>query len=169
MSLIHNTSYKTKIDDITDDELSNCNIENGAVVRTATGIYCGHGGENVRIYPQIGSSVDVEVNNITFNGGVTRNVTTITTGRTLTETDHIVFVNFNSEQNITLPSASANEGKEYVIRTRHNSSKAVVQRSGSDIIDDGGSETSIDVNGDKARTLISDGVSRWYCVTGIGS
>jgi len=52
MAAIHNTSYKTKVDDITDAELSSCNIENGALVRTSTGLYMGHNGSNVKVYPQ---------------------------------------------------------------------------------------------------------------------
>jgi len=54
MGLIHNTAYKTKVDDITDAELSSCNIEDGALARTTTGLYMGHNGSNVKIYPQGG-------------------------------------------------------------------------------------------------------------------
>ncbi len=51
-----NTSYRTKIDDITDAELATCNIENGALVRTPTGLYMGHSGSNVKVYPNSGNS-----------------------------------------------------------------------------------------------------------------
>ena len=158
MSTVHNTAYAIKIDNMTDAIRTSGATEDGALVRTSTGIYAHHGGEHVRIYPQLGST-----------GAVYENVETLTSGRTLTTTDHVIFTNFSSEQNVTLPTASGNKGKEYIIRARTGTSKCVVQRSGSDTIDDGSSETSIDVNGDKGRILISDGVSRWYCVTGIGS
>ena len=52
MGLIHNTSYRVKVDDDTDNELSGCSIEDGALVRTPTGLYMGHNGENVVVYPQ---------------------------------------------------------------------------------------------------------------------
>ena len=54
MGLIHNTSYRVKVDDDTDNELSGCSIEDGALVRTPTGLYMGHSGENVVVYPQTG-------------------------------------------------------------------------------------------------------------------
>ena len=158
MSLVHNTSYKTKVDDISDAELTGCNIENGALVRTSTGLYMGHGSGNVKIYPQLGST-----------GAVYENVETLTAGRTLTTSDHVIFTNFSSESTVTLPTASGNKGKEYIIRARTNSEKCVLSRSGSDKIDDGGLENTIDINADKSRTLISDGTSTWYVVTSTGA
>jgi hypothetical protein len=158
MALVHNTAYKTKVDDTTDAVISNCAIENGALARTSTGLYMGHGGENVKIYPQMGSA-----------GGVYEDVETLTTGRTLTTSDHVIFTNFSSESTVTLPTASSNKGKEYIIRARTNSSKCVLSRSGSDKIDDGGLENTIDINPDKSRTLISDGSSTWYVVTSTGA
>jgi len=169
MGLTHNTAYKTKVDDITDSELSSCNIEDGALARTTTGLYMGHAGSNVKIYPQVGSTEDVTVNNFTVTGGVNYNVRTIDSATTLDGDDHVIFVNDSSQVNITLPLAATYEGKEYIIRTRHNSEKAVVSRSGSDKIDDGGLENSIDINADKSRTLISDGTSTWYVVTSTGA
>lgn len=168
MGLVHNTAYTTKVDDITDDILESCNIENGALARTTTGLYMGHGAGNVKIYPQVGSSEDVTVNNFTITGGITRNVTTITSGRTLTASDNVVFTNFSTEQTVTLPLASENEGVEYIIRARTNTSKCVVSRSGSDKIDDGGLENTIDISADKSRTLISDGISTWYSTNDTG-
>ena len=158
MALIHNTSWQIKIDNMTDAQRTSCKIEDGALVRTSTGIYGIHGGEHVKIYPQLGST-----------GAVYQNVETLTSGRTLTTSDHVIFTNFSTEQNLVLPTASGNKGKEYIIRARHNSSKCVLQRSGSDNIDDGGLETSIDINADKSRTLISDGSSTWYVVTSTGA
>lgn len=95
--------------------------------------------------------------------------TTLTSGTTLDGGYHVIFTNFSTEQTVNLPLAADHPGREYVIRARTGTSKCVLQRSGSDTIDDGSSETSIDINADKGRTLISDGVSRWYCTTGIGS
>lgn len=158
MGLTHNTAYKTKVDDITDVELSSCNIEDGALARTTTGLYMGHGGSNVKIYPQLGST-----------GAVYENVETITTGRTLTTSDHVIFTNFSSESTVTLPTAAGNKGKEYIIRARTNSEKCVLSRSSTDKIDDGGLENTIDINADKSRTLISDGTSTWYVVTSTGA
>ena len=129
----------------------------------------GHGEGNVKIYPQVGSGEDVTVNNFTVTGGVNYNVRTIDSATTLGADDHVIFVNDNNQVNITLPLAATYEGKEYIIRTRTNSEKAVVSRSGSDKIDDGGLENSIDINADKSRTLISDGSSTWYVVTSTGA
>ena len=158
MGLVHNTAYKTKVDDITDAELTSCNIEDGALARTTTGLYMGHDGSNVKIYPQLGST-----------GAVYENVETITTGRTLTTSDHVIFTNFSSESTVTLPTAAGNKGKEYIIRARTNSEKCVLSRSSTDKIDDGGLENTIDINADKSRTIISDGTSTWYVVTSTGA
>ncbi len=92
-----------------------------------------------------------------------------TSGFTLDNGYDIVITNFSSEQNVVLPSASDNPYKKFIIRAKDGSSKCVLQRSGSDTIDDSGSATQIDVNAGKARTIVSDGTSIWYCVTGIGS
>lgn len=164
-----NSAFKVKIENVTDEHRVSCNTEEGALMRTPTGIYAHHGGEHVKIYPQAGSGTDVTVNNFTIEGGVNYNVRTITSGITLAENDHVIFTNFSTETNVTLPLASSYEGKEYIIRARHNSEKCVLQRSGSDKIDDGGLENSIDINADKSRTLISDGSSTWYVVTSTGA
>tara|TARA_R100000231_G_scaffold117654_1_gene87827 strand:+ start:4654 stop:5163 length:510 start_codon:yes stop_codon:yes gene_type:complete len=169
MAVITNSSFKVKIENVTDAHRIACATEEGALVRTPTGIYAHHGGEHVKIYPQVGSTENVTVNNLTVLGGVNYNVQTITSGKTLDTDDHVIFTNFSTETTVTLPLASTYEGKEYIIRARHNSEKCVLQRSGSDTIDDGGSETSIDINADKSRTLISDGISTWYVVTSIGA
>ena len=153
-----NSSFTVKIEDVTDLHRAACNTENGALVRTPSGIYAHHAGEHVKIYPQFGST-----------GAVYQNVETLTSGRALTTEDHVIFTNFSTEQNLTLPTASGNKGKEYIIRARHNSQKCVLQRSGSDKIDDGGLENSIDINADKSRTLVSDGTSTWYVVTSTGA
>jgi hypothetical protein len=110
MGLVHNTAYTTKVDDITDDTLESCNIENGALARTTTGLYMGHGSGNVRIYPQLGGK-----------GGYYESVETLTSGRALTTDDHIIFTNFSTEQTVTLPLATGNKGVEYIIRARTNS------------------------------------------------
>lgn len=158
MGLVHNTAYTTKVDDITDATLESCNIENGALARTSTGLYMGHAGSNVRIYPQIGGK-----------GGSYESVETLTSGRVLTTDDHVIFTNFSTEQTVTLPTATGNKGVEYIIRARTNSEKCILSRSGSDKIDDGGLENTIDINPDKSRTLISDGNNTWYVVTSTGA
>jgi len=170
MGLIHNTSYKTKVDDITDSELTGCNIENGALARTSTGLYMGHSGQNVKIYPQVGSGEDVAVNNFTITGGLNYNVETISDDKVLGADDHVIFVNKSSggNVNITLPLASSYEGKVYIIRVRKNSEDVTLTRSGSNQIDDGALENSIDISEAKSRMLISDGISTWYSVDNIG-
>ena len=165
---IINTAFKTKIDDTTDAIRLSENTEHGALLRTETGIWAHHDDTHVKLYPQVGSGEDVTVNNFTISGGVKRNVVTLTSGRTLTASDNVVFTNFSSEQTLTLPLASENEGVEYIIRARKNSSKCVLSRSGSDKIDDGALENTIDINESKARTVISDGASTWYCTNDIG-
>lgn len=57
MAQVFNTSYKVKTDNMTDNQLSNSNIENGSLVRTDSGLYMGHSGENVRVYPQSAGSL----------------------------------------------------------------------------------------------------------------
>lgn len=165
---ILNTAFKAKIDDTTDAVRTSENLEHGALLRTETGIWAHHDNIHVRLYPQVGSGEDVTVNNFTIEGGLKRNVTTLTTGRILTDDDNVVFTNFATEQTVTLPLASENEGVEYIIRARTNTSKCVVSRSGSDNIDDGGLETTIDISADKSRTLISDGISTWYSTNDTG-
>ena len=165
---IKNTAFTTKIDDTTDAIRTSEATEHGALLRTETGIWAHHDNTHVKLYPQTGSGEDVTVNNFTITGGITRNVTTITSGRTLTASDNVIFTNFSTEQTLTLPSASENEGVEYIIRARTNTSKCVVSRSGSDKIDDGGLENTIDISADKARTLISDGISTWYSTNDTG-
>lgn len=166
---IKNTAFTTKIDDTTDAVRLSENLEHGALLRTETGIWAHHDNTHVKLYPQTGSSEDVTVNNFTVTGGVNYNVRTIDSAITLDGDDHVIFVNDTSQVNITLPLAASYEGKEYIIRTRHNSEKAVLSRSGSDKIDDGGLENSIDINADKSRTLISDGINTWYVVTSTGA
>lgn len=155
---ILNTAFKSKIDDTTDAIRTSENLEHGALLRTESGIWAHHNDTHVKLYPQLGST-----------GAVYENVETITSGRTLTTSDHIIFTNFSTERTVTLPTASGNKGKEYIIRARTNSEKCVLSRSGSDKIDDGGLENTIDINSDKSRTLISDGTSTWYVVTSIGA
>lgn len=54
MSTIHNTAYRVKVDDDTDAELAGSAVEDGALVRTDSGLYMGHNDENVIVYPQGG-------------------------------------------------------------------------------------------------------------------
>jgi hypothetical protein len=155
---VKNTAFKSKIDDTTDAIRLSEKTEHGALLRTESGIWAHHDNTHVKLYPQVGSK-----------GGVYESVETITTGRTLTTDDHVIFTNFSSEQTVTLPLASGNKGKEFIVRARTNSSKCVLSRSGSNKIDDGGLENTIDINADKSRTLISDGNSTWYVVTSTGA
>ena len=169
MATRKNTAFRVKLDDTTDEIRISENTENGAMLRTPTGIWAHHGGEHVKVYPQVGSGEDVTINNITIEGGINYNIETISSDKTLGASDHVIFVNASVDVDITLPLAASYAGKEYIIRTRKNSNDAHVYRSGSDQIDDGVLIDNIDVNEAKGRTFISDGISTWYCVTGIGS
>ena len=51
-----NTSYKVHIESCTDERIEEVNIEQGALMVSETGLYMGHNGENVRVYPQSASS-----------------------------------------------------------------------------------------------------------------
>ena len=154
---ILNTAFKAKIDDTTDAVRLSENTEHGALLRTESGIWAHHDNTHVKLYPQQGSK-----------GGRYEQVETLTTARDLTTDDHIIFTNFSTESTVNLPTASGNKGVEFIIRARTNSSKCVVSRVGTDKIDDGGLENTIDISADKARTLICDGTSTWYCVDNIG-
>ena len=153
-----NTAFKSKIDDTTDAIRTSENLEHGALLRTESGIWAHHNDTHVKLYPQLGST-----------GAVYENVETITSGRTLTTSDHVIFTNFTTRANCYTTNSLWQQGKEYIIRARTNSEKCVLSRSGSDKIDDGGLENTIDINADKSRTLISDGTSTWYVVTSTGA
>ena len=154
---ILNTAFKAKIDDTTDAVRTSENTEHGALLRTETGIWAHHDNIHVKIYPQQGSK-----------GGRYEQVETLTTARDLTTDDHVIFTNFSTESTVNLPTASGNKGVEFIIRARTGSGKCVVSRSGTDKIDDGGLENTIDISADKSRTLICDGSSTWYCIDNIG-
>ncbi len=49
-----NTSYKVHVQRNSDAEISDVNIEQGAMMVSDTGLYMGYNGENVRVYPQVG-------------------------------------------------------------------------------------------------------------------
>ena len=98
---ILNTAFRAKIDDTTDAIRTSENLEHGALLRTETGIYAHHDNTHVKLYPQLGST-----------GAVYENVETITSGRTLTTSDHVIFTNFGSESTVTLPTAST-KGRLY--------------------------------------------------------
>lgn len=101
--------------------------------------------------------------------GAVYSVETITSGRTLTTSDHVIFTDFGSEQSVVLPDASDNPGRVYIIRAKKDTQKCLLTASGSDQIEDNAFESSIDVNAGKGRTVISDGVSLWYAVTSTGA
>ena len=95
---------------------------------------------------------------------------TITNDYVLLVSDVVIVFDFSSQQNVDLPSAASNAGKVYIIRGEHGSDSCNLRRTGTDkVIDDGSPQNDIIINANKARTLVSDGVSNWYCVTGIGS
>lgn len=105
-------------------------------------------------------------------GGTVKNVTHFTSGGTfaLTSTHSIVICKSVSQINLTLPSAAANIGREYIVKQLSGSS-VTINRSGSDVI--------YNINGDLSTSdldpglrvsmgcvngfvhIVSDGVS-WY-------
>lgn len=50
--MVRNTSYKVHVQRETDANISEVNIEQGAMMVSDTGLYMGYNGENVRVYPQ---------------------------------------------------------------------------------------------------------------------
>jgi len=52
MSTIYNTSYKVHVQETTEAEVNNLNIEQGAMQVTDQALYMGFNGENVKVYPQ---------------------------------------------------------------------------------------------------------------------
>mgnify|MGYP003642929593 FL=1 len=56
MAASKNTSYKVHVQEQTDAEIANVNIEQGAMMVSDTGLYMGYNSENVRVYPQYPTS-----------------------------------------------------------------------------------------------------------------
>ena len=56
MATSKNTSYKVHVQRSTDLEISDVNIEQGAMMVSDTGLYMGYNGNNVRVYPQYPTS-----------------------------------------------------------------------------------------------------------------
>lgn len=52
MSTTKNTSYRVHVQDTTIEEVNSVNVENGAMLHTTGGLYMGHNGQNVVVYPQ---------------------------------------------------------------------------------------------------------------------
>lgn len=52
---IYNTAYKIKVDNYSDEERLLYNIEEGAYVTTASGVWTVYGGEWVKLFPQSGA------------------------------------------------------------------------------------------------------------------
>ena len=101
-------------------------------------------------------------------------VTEITEETTLSSSHYIVLCNFASQTDVYLPLAADCPGRVYIIRTLNASGYKCVLNVDQgppvvDTIDDGGSATSIDINGGKGRIIVSDGMRTWVCVSGIGS
>lgn len=89
---------------------------------------------------------------------------------TLLTTDCVVVFDFSSLKVVTLPLASDNAGKVFILRGENGSDTCRLTRSGSDkVSDDSGDQDYVEINANKARTIVSDGVDTWYCVTGLGS
>lgn len=94
----------------------------------------------------------------------------ITDNYDLLVSDVVILFDFSTQRNVDLPSAADNAGKVYIIRGEDGSDSCNLRRTGTDkVVDDGSPQNSIIINANKARTLVSDGVSKWYCITGIGS
>lgn len=88
-------------------------------------------------------------------GAVTRKVLIATTNTTLNDTHHVVFATGNNSD-ITLPSASANTGREYIIRNRDSSSSVSVS-----VVASGGNVSDSSIGTNTSMTFISDGTDWW--------
>ena len=89
---------------------------------------------------------------------------------TLLTTDCVVVFDFSSLKVVTLPLASDNAGKGFILRGEDGSDTCRLTKSGSDkVSDDSGDQDYVEINANKARTIVSDGVDTWYCVTIRGS
>lgn len=56
MPTTKNTSYKVHVQHTDQSEVDNVNIESGAMLHTNDALYMGHGGSNVIVYPQGGTT-----------------------------------------------------------------------------------------------------------------
>lgn len=93
-----------------------------------------------------------------------QSITTKTANYTLTSADDVVFANANAGAfTLTLPLASSNAGKVFMIKKTDDTANAVnLARTSSDLID---GETSQSIIIPKtALSLVSDGVSNWYII-----
>ena len=121
--------------------------------------------------PLTGSSLIIN-NSTYFSGSVVHTFKTLTDSDnpyTVQDSDYMLFVDTTNELTINLPEASTVPGRVLRIRPRHDSSKAVLTRAGSDTIDDGGDQNTVDINGGKSRTIISNGNGIWYTITSTGA
>lgn len=121
--------------------------------------------------PLTGSNLIIN-NNTHLSGSVVHTFKTLTDSDdpyTVQDNDYMLFVDTTSDITINLPEASTAPGRVLRVRPRHDSSKAVLTRAGSDKIDDGGDQNTVDVNGGKSRTIISDGNGIWYTITSTGA
>lgn len=101
--------------------------------------------------------------NTILNGGVRYKVrTTTATSITLDETDYLIRCGSTSATTVTLPTASNNSGRVYIVVKSNTGSTVTIQRSGSDTMDND-SITSIQLVSKHDRAhFISNGESIWY-------
>ena len=103
-------------------------------------------------------------------GGPSYPFKSITDTYTILEDDCVLVFDFPSLKVVTLPLAASYPGKVLILRGEDGSDTCRLTRSGSDNVNDNsGNENYIEINANKSRTLVSDGVDTWYCVTGLGS
>jgi hypothetical protein len=100
-----------------------------------------------------------------FNAGFRKKVlSTSSTSLTLDSTHYLVEFSSTSAVAVTLPAASSNSGREYVLIKTGASGTITISRSSSDTIDDAATTSiSLTTQYDKV-SLISNGVDRWYTV-----
>jgi len=80
MSNIYNSAYKVHVEHTDITEVNSVNIEDGAMLHTEGGLYMGHNGQNVVVYPQ---------NVITVNGWVRYDDTEYTSSNKLSLADGV--------------------------------------------------------------------------------
>ena len=116
------------------------------------------------------SATEITIASAAVSSGPTYPFKTITNTYTILGTDCVIVFDFPSLKVVTLPLAASYPGKVLILRGEDGSDTCRLTRSGSDKVnDDSGNQNYIEINANKARTLVSDGVDTWYCVTGLGS
>jgi len=102
------------------------------------------------------------------HGAVQVAVITLGSGQPLplSNQHYCVICGGNGGQTLTLPPASSNEGRVYIVKNHSPSNNVTIKTVGGDIIDVVGA-ISKTINADRAATLVSDGVDTWHTIAAV--